>query len=119
MSNKLRPWIFAGFVGLIIIGAGLILAPVLSPAGTPAIPTPIPTALTIDQSSLPYPAVPRVAVGEARAAHESKQAVFVDVRSAEQYAQSHIPGALSIPLSELESRLNELRKDQWIITYCI
>ena len=57
-------------------------------------------------------------VGNAHAAHESKQAVFVDVRSTGQYAPSHVTGALSIPLSELESRLNELDKAQWIITYC-
>ena len=57
-------------------------------------------------------------VGDAHAAQESKQAVFIDVRSASQYAQGHVPGAMSIPLNEVESRLNELNKEQWIITYC-
>ena len=118
MSGNSRPWVLIGLFGLIVIGAALILAPLLSPSGAPAIPTPVPAALTIDQSGLPYPDVPRVAVGAARAAQESKQAVFVDVRTKEQYDQSHIPGALSIPLSGFEERLSELNHDQWIITYC-
>jgi hypothetical protein len=118
MSNNSRTWILIGFSALIIIGAGLILSPLLSPTGTPVIPTPIPTALIIDQSNLPYPAVPRITAGDARAALELNQAVFIDVRSSEQYARSHITGAKSIPLNELESRLNELNKDQQIITYC-
>jgi hypothetical protein len=105
-------------IGLIVIGAALILLPLLNPAGPPAIPTPIPTALTVDQNRLPYPDVPRVTIGDARAAHQLKQAVFVDVRAAEQHAENRIPGAMSIPLNEFESRSNELIKAQWIITYC-
>lgn len=61
---------------------------------------------------------PRVSLGEAKAAFDRGAAVFVDVRSESAYAESHIPGALSIPLAELESRLDELNPDQWIITYC-
>jgi hypothetical protein len=118
LSNNSRMWALIGLCGLIIIGAALILSPLLNPASPPAISTPIPTALSIDQSRLPYPDVPRITSGDARAAYELQQAVFVDVRTAEQYAQGHIPGAVSIPLSEFESRLNELNKDQWIITYC-
>jgi 3-mercaptopyruvate sulfurtransferase SseA len=118
LSNNSRPWALIGFIGLIVVGAALILSPLLNPAGLPAISTPIPTALTVDQNRLPYPDVPRVTVGDARAAHELKQAVLVDVRTAEQYAENHIPGAVSIPLSEFESRLNELNTDHWIITYC-
>jgi hypothetical protein len=118
LSNTSRTWALIGLSGLIVIGVALILSPLLSPASPPAIPTPDSAARTIDQSRLPFPAVPRVAAGEARAAHELQQAVFVDVRTAEQYAQSHIPGAVLVPLSEFESRLNELNKAQWIITYC-
>ena len=121
MSSNSRTPALIGFIGLIVIGAALILSPLLNPAGPAAIPTPMPTALAVAPSSLPYPDVPRVTVGDARAAHaapELKQAVFVDVRTAEQYAENHIPGAVSIPLSEFESRSNGLSKDQWIITYC-
>ncbi len=71
-----------------------------------------PTSVVLDETT-----VPRVSLKDAKAAFDTQSAVFVDVRSMQAYAQAHIPGALSIPLSELPSRADELRKDQWIITY--
>ena len=64
------------------------------------------------------PEVQRITLEESRAALDNNSAVFLDVRSADAYATSHVPGALSIPLDELEARINELDPDQWIITYC-
>ena len=119
MPNQSRTWVLIGFIGLIVIGLALIVVPLLIQAQPPATPPPVISAATsAAPSDVPYPDVIRVSVGNARAAQELKQAVFVDVRDKAQYAQSHIAGALSIPLSEFESRLNELNKDQWIITYC-
>jgi 3-mercaptopyruvate sulfurtransferase SseA len=66
----------------------------------------------------PYFEVPRVTLEEAKSAFDSNSAVFVDTRSEASYVDSHIPGALSIPLDEIESHINELDPDQWIITYC-
>jgi hypothetical protein len=64
--------------------------------------------------------VPRVSLEEARAALDSGAAVIVDVRSPEFYEASHIPGAISIPLPEIERNPTDvaLDKDEWIITYC-
>ncbi|GGS28801.1 ArsR/SmtB family transcription factor [Actinokineospora fastidiosa] len=45
-------------------------------------------------------------------------ATVLDVRPAEEYAAGHIPGALSIPLDELQDRLAELPADQEIVAYC-
>ncbi len=118
MTSHSRTWIWIGFGALIVIGVGLMLAPFLGPGGISAIPTPIPTALNIEQSNLPYPDVPRIKVQDARAAVDRQQAIIVDARSATQYTQSHISGAKSIPVNELESRLSELNKEQLIITYC-
>ena len=42
----------------------------------------------------------------------------LDVRPAEEYRAGHIPGALSIPLRELERRLGELPRDREVIAYC-
>ena len=42
----------------------------------------------------------------------------IDVRYAEEYDDSHIPGALLIPLFELRNRMNELDKSKRYITYC-
>jgi hypothetical protein len=64
--------------------------------------------------------VPRVTVEEAMVAISSGAAIFVDVRSRQSYDASHIPGALSIPLGEIETNPTQpvLFKDHWIITYC-
>jgi rhodanese-related sulfurtransferase len=42
----------------------------------------------------------------------------LDVRPADEYRHGHIPGAISIPLKELEARLSELPRDQEIVAYC-
>ncbi len=42
----------------------------------------------------------------------------IDVRPVEEYKAGHIPGAISIPLKELESRLSELPKRKEIVAYC-
>jgi ArsR family transcriptional regulator len=43
---------------------------------------------------------------------------LLDVRPEDEYAAGHLPGALNIPLSELESRLMEIPKDREVIAYC-
>ncbi len=43
---------------------------------------------------------------------------LLDVRPQDEFALGHLPGALSMPLDELERRLAELPKDQEIIAYC-
>ena len=64
--------------------------------------------------------VPRVIAEEAKLAFDNGEAIIVDVRSAESYAEVHIAGAISIPLGEFENNITNipLDKDQWIITYC-
>ncbi len=43
---------------------------------------------------------------------------LLDVRSAEEYALGHLPGALNIPAEELEQRLSELPPEQDVVAYC-
>ena len=42
----------------------------------------------------------------------------LDVRPPEEYAAGHVPGAINIPLAELEQRLDELGDDQQVVAYC-
>jgi rhodanese-related sulfurtransferase len=42
----------------------------------------------------------------------------LDVRPVEEYRAGHIPGAMSIPLKELERRMSKLPRDQEIVAYC-
>jgi len=48
----------------------------------------------------------------------SGDAVLVDVRPEEEFAAGHIPGARSIPIEELERRLEELPADREVVAYC-
>jgi len=43
---------------------------------------------------------------------------IIDVRPEEEYQQGHLPGAVSIPLEELERRLSELPEGKDIVAYC-
>ncbi|MBI4877096.1 MAG: metalloregulator ArsR/SmtB family transcription factor [Acidobacteria bacterium] len=42
----------------------------------------------------------------------------LDVRPPEEYRAGHLPGALSIPLKELERRLSELPPGREVVAYC-
>lgn len=42
----------------------------------------------------------------------------LDVRPAEEYAAGHVPGAVNIPLKDLEKWIKKLDKNQEIVAYC-
>ncbi|KMK76304.1 sulfurtransferase TusA family protein [Alkalihalobacillus pseudalcaliphilus] len=44
--------------------------------------------------------------------------LVIDVREKAEYAFTHVPGALSIPLGELEDRMHEVEKDKDIYVIC-
>jgi len=44
--------------------------------------------------------------------------LVLDVRPPEEYAAGHLPGAVNVPLKELESRLGSLPKRKEIVAYC-
>jgi ArsR family transcriptional regulator len=44
--------------------------------------------------------------------------MLLDVRPSDEYQLGHLPGALNIPLRELEQRLAELPCTQDIVAYC-
>ncbi len=46
------------------------------------------------------------------------RALLLDVRPALEYQAGHLPGAVSIPLTELRERLAELPQDRLIVAYC-
>jgi rhodanese-related sulfurtransferase/DNA-binding transcriptional ArsR family regulator len=48
----------------------------------------------------------------------SDDVVVLDVRPADEYESGHIPGALSIPVGELERRLSELPPSKEVVAYC-
>ncbi len=126
-ASKLLYWFLAalGIVGIFLVG--VLLGRTLSAAGWRGasiaqqlrskvirqirLPTPTPTRGTVE--------VPRLSPDEVKEKLDSgADVVIVDVRSREAYDEGHIKGAISIPLSEVESRYNELPEDKEIIIYC-
>lgn len=95
--------------GLLLIVAAILLAT----QNAATAPTPAPA-----HEEETYPEIPRVNPSDAKAALDTGAAVFVDVRAAQAYQDSHVTGAINIPLAEIEPRLAELDPNRWIITYC-
>jgi rhodanese-related sulfurtransferase len=49
---------------------------------------------------------------------QNNDVVVLDVRPSEEYKNGHIAGAISIPLSELKNRLDEVPLDHDVVAYC-
>jgi 3-mercaptopyruvate sulfurtransferase SseA len=105
---------------MVILGVVLIAASVLwfmNAAGKPVVAAQNPTSGSVS-SNIPYPEVKRVSVADAKAASELKTALFIDVRGAPYFSEGHIPEAIAMTQDEMQSRMGELNKDQWLILYC-
>jgi rhodanese-related sulfurtransferase len=51
---------------------------------------------------------------------DSEQApLVVDLRAPVEYRIAHIPGAINIPLDDLEARIDELRNPNGVLIYCL
>jgi rhodanese-related sulfurtransferase len=50
--------------------------------------------------------------------HPPASALLVDVRSSSEFAAGHIPGAVNIPMDEIEARIEDLGRDLPIILVC-
>jgi rhodanese-related sulfurtransferase len=59
---------------------------------------------------------------EARALHEERTAVFVDARSAKEFNEGHIPGALLLPPDDFDEAISSwtelIPRETLLITYC-
>lgn len=91
---------FPGRVALLLAVALVPLGCVLWPAGAGPGATPMP-------------------LEEALARRDRGEAVLVDVRSREAYAEGHIPGALNIAVNEIDGQAAEIRRmGRLPILYC-
>ena len=59
-----------------------------------------------------------VSVAELRRRLKDGGVVVLDVRPEGEYRAGHIAGDRSVPLAELEARLQEIPKDQEVVAYC-
>jgi 3-mercaptopyruvate sulfurtransferase SseA len=65
-----------------------------------------------------HAAVPRISPEELRQKMTRGEVIVIDVRDADAFFASHIPGALHIPLSTVEGAVSYLPKDKPIVAYC-
>ncbi len=49
---------------------------------------------------------------------QKKGVTIIDVRTDKEYAHSHIPGSVHVPLADIASRVKKLKKDKDIVVYC-
>lgn len=98
----IRVALAAGFAAL----CGCAHAPGPQPA---AIDQPPPAVATISQQAL----VERLAQG-------NESVLLIDVRSPQEFAAGHVPGAINIPHTEIGSHLEQLHgaQDRDIVLYC-
>ena len=61
---------------------------------------------------------PQVDVEAVLAAPAAERPFLLDVRTPQEFASGHIPGAVNIPVDDLRSRLGELPRDRKIAAYC-
>ena len=60
----------------------------------------------------------QISADQLHARMEGSDIIVLDVRPRLEYEAGHLPGAYSIPLDELPTRLDELPTDALIVTYC-
>lgn len=60
----------------------------------------------------------QISANELRTRLRTGEVVLLDVRPRVEYQGGHLPGAISIPLDELERRLSELPRNKTIVAYC-
>lgn len=108
-TDRTTLWVTLGVVAL---AAVIIIALVLTrpPAGS--------TPSTASNAAIPNPEVARIGLADARARFQQPGVVFIDTRSGEEFATSHIPGAINMPLPEVPARFGEIPRDAEVITYC-
>ncbi len=77
------------------------------------------TAPAFAQSEAP-PEAPSIAATELSARRTSGAApVVIDVRTPEEYAAGHIPGALNIPFDQVAQRISEVDAPHGVALYCM
>ena len=108
---------FATTFAAALLVAGAASAQMKSGVGMPATSNPnVMIRPSTQQESLDL--ARRIPRDEAIKLVKANKAVFVDVRSKQQYDLGHIPGAINIPRSQLLTHISELPPKKLIITYC-
>ena len=118
MTRKEKSRFQLGPILIILGGVVLVLIALWINASSTTAQPPATVSDQQNEAKGPYPEVERVSVQEARAAFDNGTALIVDVRSEGSFQAGHATGAISLPLTEIESRYQELPQDRFLYLYC-
>lgn len=118
----------------ILIAGGVVVAAIIafviyrSVAPAPAQPSPAPAPATtstwpayphqVSDDELARHNAPRITPDELLPLYKSGAVTVVDVRDLDAFTAQHIPGALHMPLAQVESMLGLLPKGKTAVFYC-
>ena len=109
-----------GLAALLIAGALWVaftaLAVAGEPATTPAQAASVPAGAAAQPAAVMAP-MSQEALLERQSKHPEHLFVL-DVRTPQEYAEGHVPGAVNVPYDQLASRLAEVPKDKDVVLYC-
>jgi hypothetical protein len=106
--HRYKFWILGAALGVTLITIGIIASQV---GGNHHIAS---TTTTINPSD-----IPRISAGAVKAKLDAvSNLIIVDTRSEAEYEQSHIAGAISIPLERIAQRYSELNVYNEVVIYC-
>ncbi len=60
----------------------------------------------------------KISIAELKDLEKAKSVLVLDVRNPDEYSESHVPGAVNIPVTELKNRLEELPTNILLVTDC-
>lgn len=100
----------SALAALLLVGTMSVACMAIATAGEPA-----------GKVTAPAPAAVATMSQEVLVEHQSRHPdhLFVlDVRTPQEYAEGHVPGAVNVPQEQLASRLAEVPKDKDVVLYC-
>ena len=102
-----------------VVAAALVIFAVWH-ARQPKPETAVPQAAAMPAAASPDPnaAAPRIDPDQLLAHFKAGDVTIIDVRDADSFLASHIPGALHIPLARIDGEVSYLPKGKPIVTYC-
>jgi rhodanese-related sulfurtransferase len=105
---------------LLIAGAMWVAFTALAVAGEPAT-TPA-QAASVPAGAATKPVAVMASMSQEalleRQSKDHKHLLVLDVRTPQEYAEGHVPGAVNVPYDQLPSRLAEVPKDKDVVLYC-
>lgn len=96
-----------------------------SPAPTAVVTFAVVKGVNTDKSiavEAAYAAWPHISLEEAQRLHKMKGVVFADARAKVEWDQSHVPGAIPVPLGEFDAyyakNAKKFKTAKYIVVYC-